>query len=447
MFLSAKLRAWSLRDEIQKRQSLYRAQLNCTERLTWQLARFNECWREIRVHVPYYRRLAAEGSLKQEFTDWAQLARALPPIDKGAVRAHGRALQSTARQPDFHRITGGSTAVPVRIPSWRSEWRFTGPDRWLPRSWYGIRIEDKQFTIWGHSHTFGRGIGGFITRQERRLKDYLLGYLRVSAYNMSSSALREAGRKLLDFGPAYVYGYSVALDQFARINRDLQPAFRRLGLHAVIGAAEGFPAADSVAAVEETLGAKVAMEYGSVESELIAHTQPSGGYDVMWQSYFLEAIPTGEERQGQHVCKLLITALYPRCFPLIRYDLGDEICLSRGSPLLGVAHFNCVRGRCNDYLLLRDNTRIHSELITHCVRSVPEISGYQAVQDPNGIRIDVISAAALPEETLSSIQYKLGLVHHELRTTPIRRVTALQRTMAGKSRTVLRICNDSAGSP
>ena len=58
MFLIARLRALDLRAEMERRESLYAAHLTAPERLSWQLAQFNRVWKDVRQHVPFYRRLA-----------------------------------------------------------------------------------------------------------------------------------------------------------------------------------------------------------------------------------------------------------------------------------------------------------------------------------------------------------------------------------------------------
>lgn len=434
-----------LASEAARRQAMYDSVLSAEGRLALQVKRFNEVWHRVRTTVPFYVGLSNRNSLPASFSDWGEINDGFPIIDKSAVRRHSHALTSTLRPPDFHRITGGSTATPVQLPAWNVEWVATArADRWLPRAWYGIRIEDRQFAIWGHSHTLGTGLKGLINKRKRQVKDYLLGYYRLSAYDMSEGALRAGGAALVNFRPAYVYGYSVALVRFALANQHLRDQFHLLRLRAVIAAAEGFPSPDSVPLLEDTFGAPVAMEYGSVETDLVAHTAPHGSFRTMWLSYFLEAAPTGEVVEGGMVCRLLITALYPRCFPLIRYDLGDEIILKNDSPVLGVTSFARVRGRCNDYLVLPDGTRIHSELITHCVRAIPQIEGYQAVQDQSGIRVEVVTDRPLSTETVASIRHKLGSVHRHLSNIPIVQVDQLQRSTAGKSLIVRRIVGEDS---
>ena len=74
-----------------------------------------------------------------------------------------------------------------------------------------------------------------------------------------------------------------------------------------------------------------------------------------------------------------VTSLYPRCFPLIRYELGDEIELEPGEEGLGVARFQSVKGRCNDTVALADGTILHSTTFSQAVRACPEISYFQVV--------------------------------------------------------------------
>ena len=131
--------------------------------------------------------------------------------------------------------------------------------------------------------------------------------------------MRRAAEELLRFRPAYVLGYSVALDLFAAANRDRREQLRASGVRLVVGTAEAFPTRESANRLRDLFGCDVAMEYGAVETGLLAHTHPEGGYRAFWRSYLLEVAG------GEHPGRLLVTSLYPRCLPLVRYEIGDEI--------------------------------------------------------------------------------------------------------------------------
>jgi phenylacetate-coenzyme A ligase PaaK-like adenylate-forming protein len=176
------------------------------------------------------------------------------------------------------------------------------------------------------------------------------------------------------------------------------------------------------------------MEYGAVETGLVAHTHPDGGYRVFWRSYLVDA-----ERDGANH-RIRVTSLYPRCTPLVRYDLGDEIDPGLGAPdrLVGVTRFERVIGRCNDYAVLDDGFLAHSEVFTHAARACRAVRSYQVVQDRGGIRLLYTADAELSEADASGIRERLRRVHPQLAEIPLERVLALRRTIAGKTPMVLR---------
>jgi phenylacetate-coenzyme A ligase PaaK-like adenylate-forming protein len=331
-------------------------------------------------------------------------------------------------------MTGGSTSQPVQIPAWRSEFAATAPDVWVGRGWYGIAPDARLFLLWGHSHLLGTGMRGRLNGLRRTLNDRLLGYRRFSAYDLRAEALRRAGDALLRFAARYVVGYSVALDGFAHANRDRAGDFSRLGLAAVIGTAEAFPGEESSGLIAEVFGAPVAMEYGAVETGVVAHTHPEGGYRVFWGSYLLE----GERSEsGRHVVR--VTSLYPRCLPLVRYELGDEIELEASATdhAVGITRFRKVVGRCNDYVPLADGSRIHSEAFSHAVRPCAEVRAFQVVHGSRGIRILFTAASPLGENREVEIRSRLQRIHPELENVQFIEVEELPQTLAGKTRMVV----------
>ena len=360
----------------------------------------------------------------------------MSPTNRLTVKTNIAEMKSQSKAPDFMRITGGSTAEPIQMPAWREEAKFTSYDMWLARSWYGISPASKLFMIWGHSHLLGSGFSGVVNKYKRMLYDYILGYRRFSAYDLKDDAMREAGDFMLKFRPDYVIGYSVALDRFVKVNMERKNAFRNLRLKAVIAAAEAFPFPDSRDLLKDFFNCPVGMEYGSVETALIAHTHPEGGYKVFWQSYFVEA-----ERNKLGAGYIIrVTSLYPRCFPLIRYEIGDEIVLHNTSQerLFGVTEFDNVLGRCNDYVELKDSSLIHSEAFTHAIRWCPEVVAYQVVQDKERICLNYIAKDTLSRATKEMILSKLKKVHPLLGEVEFVKVNELKRTIAGKTPMILR---------
>lgn len=401
-----------------------------------QLGLWNTEWQRILAESDYYHRLAGDRGLPSRFRCWEEFRDLFPVTTRGFLQRHAGRIKCRSKPADFFRITGGTTAQPIQLPAWQSELDHTRVDIWVGRSWYGIRPSSGLFLIWGHSHLLGTGARGWLRARRRDLADWLLGYHRFSAYDLQPEALRRAAAELIRFRPEYVLGYSVALDLFARVNSGLSSELGGLGVKVVIGAAEAFPAADSRTRLEQLFGCPVAMEYGSVETNLMAHTHPEGGYRTFWQSYFIEAAPAINSNGAR---KILVTSLYPRCVPLIRYEVGDEVLVdAEGAEAAGLSRFQRVAGRSNDYVSLPDGALIHSEAFTHAVRCFAEVRGYQVLQTGQDVAIRVLSDEPLPAVVEEGIRSRLGRIHHALSSAPIERVPRLDGTIAGKTPMILR---------
>jgi phenylacetate-CoA ligase len=331
------------------------------------------------------------------------------------------------------RMTGGSTSKPVRIPAWKSESDATRWEVWLGRTWYGVRPESRLFLLWGHSHLLGTGWTGWLRARRRELSDRLLGYRRHSAYDVSAAAMRRAADALAEFRPDYVVGYSVALDLLARANEG-RGHLRELNVKAIFGTAEAFPDATSAARLQGLFGCPVGMEYGAVETGVMAHTHPAGGYRVFWRHHLLEAAGSGPRR------RLLVTSLFPRAFPLIRYEIGDEVVLPEAADeSAGLTTLASVAGRCNDYVELSDGTLVHSEAFSHAVRPCSAIRSFQVIDRGSAVSIRFTSNQGLTSEEQSGITTRLARVHPQLGSAQFERSESLEQTVAGKTRMIVHI--------
>ena len=433
----AERRLWP---EIRRRQDVYGANVAPSERMAWQLRRFNREWRRIVSTTPYYADMKRRNSLPNEFTSWEEFIKRMPATNRSLVQSHREQMTSLEKPPQWWRITSGSTAQPIQMPAWRIEDAATSPNLWLGRLWFGVKPSDRQFLILGPRHLLGSGLKGMIQRRKREIVDWLLGLQRYSAYDVCEEKMRHAGDVMLRFRPNFIVGFSAALDAFARANQDRTSRFHNdLKLKVAIGVAEVFPSPNSEETIARVLGVPVIMSYGSLETDVIAHMTPEGDYQAFWQTYFVEAIDSGIS--GGKTIRL--TSLYPRCFPLVRYELGDEIELD---PLdnhgVGVSRFKRVIGRRSDYVELADGSRIHSLAFNTAVSTAlsgrHEVTGLQIIQAGFDIRLRVTSSSPLSSAFLRDVQYRLGVAHPLLADIHVDRVESLEQTVAGKAYTIRR---------
>ena len=434
MTLAGKLRAHLYRDGIERRAAQYATRLTDAERAAIQLESLNAEWARIVATTEHWGSLVSGAQLPATFASLEEFVSCVPSTSRQAVQQHGSAMASRSKRPDMVRMTGGSTATPIQLPAWKSEQLSTRDDMWCGRGWYGVDPGSRLFLLWGHGHLLGSGARGWIRARRLEISDRLLGYRRFSAYDLQSAKMRRAADDILAFRPDYVIGYSVALDLFARANADRRSALRGVGVRVVFGTAESFPSEDSVQILHDTFGCPIAMEYGAVEAGVVAHTHPSGDYRVFWRSHLVEAVGQGPTK------RLLLTSLYPRAFPLVRYEIGDEVetAVVSGDTFAGLAEFRRVVGRCNDYVILKDGFTVHSEVFSHAIRPCSAVRGFQIRQDGDDLRIHYTSEDALPPEQERGILARLTKVHPSLGAIRLERVAALDQTIAGKTRMIIR---------
>lgn len=435
MSLIGHLRHWRYSDEIARRAALYESTGGDAARVERQLVLLNAEWRRL-IEVNSYARELRRTGTPDRFRDLEEFRQSVPPMSRGAAQRLSGSMRNDRLRANCQRLTGGSTAQPLRMPAWRSEYGYTSPDVWLGRCWYGLGPHCRVFFVWGHSHQMGTGVRRLVSIGTRKLADGLLGFERFPAYELSAAAMRRAAERILAFRPQCLTGYSVALDYFARLNRE-RTELSHAGVQTVIGAAERFPRPDSSAMLSELFQCPTAMEYGSVETSLVAHTHPEGGYRVFWATYLVEAMP---REAGDPVHKILVTSLYPRFFPLLRYDLGDEVRLSPDEARCAqsLASFRRVVGRCNEEVVLTDGTRLHPEVFTHAVRPSPGILAYQVVQSPKRCALRVTSESEVPASELAAIRRRLEAAHPALALVDVVQVAHLRQTVAGKTPMVIR---------
>lgn len=409
-------------------------------RRAWQLERLNSVWSVVSRKVPAHAALVKSGAAPARFDSLEQFASVVPQTTKRDVQTRPAEFTDPTRPADVVYTTGGSTGQPTSIPGWNSERLWLGPDRWMARSWYGITPADELFMIWGHSHLLGTGVRARMKGLLRRTKDRLLGYRRFSAYNLDEARLREAGDIILATRPRYILGYSGALDCFARANADRAEAFRSLGLKAVIASGEIFPAADSVSVIHRTLGAPVAMEYGSVETGVMAHTAPGdspdrmGMFRVMWRSFLIEAGDPGPD--GGH--PLLVTALYPMKFPLVRFRIGDEAAPVPGDGRIGLTRLQRIIGRTLDAITLVGGGAVHFDVFEQAATSAPGVERFQLVVRGDAITLNIIAPGVDQKKARQQIEATLAKLDPRVAHTAINFTDRMVQTVAGKTPALVR---------
>lgn len=346
-------------------------------------------------HVPYYRDLFDQHDSRPERIKDLSDFRRIPFLTRDLLREQFDSLGSCAPVRGVQRMsTGGSSGSPVAILVDAVRNTFVDAVRLRTHRWFGADMGVREVVLWGSPIE--------ITRQDyvRLLRDRLLNSWLLSAFNLGPDKLEEYSNFILRYQPVKMYGYASALYLLANFIKENKKAVPD-SLKVVFATAE--PLFDfQREVIEKTFGAKVSTEYGARDAGLMANECPQGGYHMPVEGMIVEIEGTDSSGMGE----VVVTNLFSRAMPIIRYRTGDMAQLSgtscscgRGLPLL-----KKVEGRQTDFLITPDNRVIHALAVIYILRDCPEIEKFQVVQES----LRHIVASVVPRQDLTaSVKAKL----------------------------------------
>jgi phenylacetate-CoA ligase len=188
--------------------------------------------------------------------------------------------------------------------------------RW---NWYGI---DYNTSL--QARFYGRTLD-FVGRLKLRLKDFLSRRHRFDIFDFSDAGMEKMVQTFSNKKFDYINGYTNSIVLLAKylqqkniVLSDICPT-----LKVCITTSEMLFDEDR-ALLEKQLGVPVVNEYGAAELDLIALENRNGEWQVNAETCFVEIVddngailPYG--RQG----RIIVTLLYNKAHPMIRYDVND----------------------------------------------------------------------------------------------------------------------------
>jgi phenylacetate-CoA ligase len=387
-------------------------------------------WADAVRDVPYYRDLAAAGDAPREIASWADF-RAIPVLERATVRDNEHRFIRLSGKPDQFMQTAGSTGNPIRFGVRASEGR---PQRivkqaaWIEAGW---TLGDEILLIWGHAHLLGTGWRGRVNHLKRKLKDRALGYYRANAYALGREDCLRIARHIVQARPAGIIGYAAALDLFGRHAAPLAAELRRAGVRFVIATAELPPRPDTLDMLKDLFGGcHIVEEFGGVEFGQVAVRFDNGSWRTFPELNILEAADGGDA-EGE---SLLVTTLYPRYTPFVRYRQGDLVAEPTRLPHGALGGFGRLAGRQADMVVMPDGRSVHSVAFFHCLHQEPSILNIQMALTDAGPAIKLVVRDSADAQLECRVRVRLGQVHPALATAPLEYTADLATNAAGKRR-------------
>lgn len=231
------------------------------------------------------------------------------------------------------------------------------------------------------------------------LRSRIVPMLRLDAH----TPLDELVQQLNAFRPRLLVAFASMVGPLAAAQLD---GGLRIAPEKVIAVSEVLSGVSRAAAQAAWGRHAVIDSYAATETASIASTCSQGG----WHLYedFVIAEPVDDDYRpvppGQTATRLLVTALFTRTLPLIRYELTDAVRLSTRTCTCGrpFALLEAVAGRTEDTLVMAGRTgpvRVHPVLF-HTALESSAPGGWQVEQLPDRLVIRIIGPGADPDAAL-----------------------------------------------
>jgi len=211
---------------------------------------------------------------------------------------------------------------------------------------------------------------------KERFKDRLSKRHRFSVFDMSDVAFKKHIEIFKSTSFDYINGYTSAIVQFAKFLKQEGISLKSIcpTLKACVVTSEMLFENDKTL-LETQFEVPVINEYGASELDLIAFQNPKKEWQLNSETLFIEILdendkplPYGEEG------RIVITSLYNKAHPFIRYDIGDIGILSEHSTVQKPILKKLV-GRTNDIAVLPSGKKAAGLTFYYITKSIIEDDG------------------------------------------------------------------------
>lgn len=278
----------------------------------------------------------------------------------------------------------------------------------------------------------------FIGNKKERIKDFLSHRYRFTIFDLSDLVLEKMLQKFYQKKFDYINGYTSSIVLFAKFLEKKNLVLKTIcpTLKVCIVTSEMLFADDKIK-MEKYFGVPVVNEYGASELDLIAFENTSGEWQCNAETLYIEildendkTLPYGEEG------RVVITSLFNKAHPFIRYDIGDIGILDPKStpqkPIL-----KQLIGRTNDVAILPSGKKAPGLTFYYVTKSIIEDDGnvkeFIILQTKiNAFTIEYVSDFPLTEVQIQKIENAITLYLEPNLQFVFTRKECLARTNRGK---------------
>jgi phenylacetate-coenzyme A ligase PaaK-like adenylate-forming protein len=374
----------------------------------------------------FYRNL--NGS--SDFNSWEKL----PILTKKNLQVplSKRLSDGFSKKGIYINKTSGSSGDPFVFAKDKYSHALTWASNIYRFGWYGI---DFNHSLQARFYGIPLDLIGY---KKERFKDFLAHRFRFPVFDLSDVVLEQFLKHFQMKKFDYINGYTSSIVLFAKFLKRKNIVLKSIcpTLKVCMVTSEMLFDDDKIL-LEQQFGIPVVNEYGASELDLIAFQNTQGQWQVNAETLFTEilddddnVLPYGEEG------RIVITSLFNKAHPFIRYDIGDIGILDEKStlkkPLL-----KKLTGRTNDVALLPSGKKAPGLTFYYVTKSIIEDDGnvkefiiLQTKKD--GFEIDYVSETPLNAAQIKKIEAAIAQYLEPGLHFTFTRKDALERSGRGK---------------
>jgi phenylacetate-CoA ligase len=377
-------------------------------------------------HNPFYQDFAKQAP----FDNWQDV----PVLTKKDLQIPltDRFSQGFTKANSYTNKTSGSSGTPFSFAKDKYTHALTWASNMYRFGWFGI-----DFNTSYQARFYGIPLD-FIGYKKERFKDFLGKRYRFPVFDLSDTELAIVVEKFRTEKFDYINGYTSSIVLFAKYLKKRNLLLKTIcpSLKVAMVTSEMLFEDDKLL-LETQFGFPVVNEYGASELDLIAFQNPQGEWQVNAETLFVEildenntVLPYGQEG------RIVITSLFNKAHPFIRYDIGDIGILDEKSTLQKPI-LRSLTGRTNDVALLPSGKKAPGLTFYYVTKTIIEDDGNvkefiirQTKID--SFEIEYVSDAKLNLEQIRKIEDAIALyLEPGLFFTFIKK-DSLERTNRGK---------------
>ncbi|TDE46663.1 phenylacetate--CoA ligase family protein [Flavobacterium rhamnosiphilum] len=348
---------------------------------------------------PFYKDLAGMTT----FTNWEDL----PVLNKKNLQKPLLERLSKGYFPknSYVNKTSGSGGTPFIFAKDKYCHALTWASNIYRFGWYGI-----DFNTSYQARFYGIPMD-FMGNQKERFKDFLTNRFRFSIFDLSDEILEGFLNHFRTKKFDYINGYTSSIVLFAKFLQKKNIVLTAIcpTLKVCMVTSEMLFEEDKIL-LEKQFGIPIVNEYGASELDLIAFQSRSVGTEGEWQinseTLFVEILDDNNQLVPNGIAgRIVITSLFNKAHPFIRYDIGDIGILDEKSTLQKPILKKLI-GRTNDVAILASGKKSPGLTFYYVTKSIIEDDGNVKEFVIKQTKIDTFEIEYVSETELNLAQIK-----------------------------------------